>query len=236
MNSIDSSLPYLGIRLTHPDEQVLTDFKTFLTAYDAPLILVIEEADEEVNRTHTHSLIQTEITINTFRKQLKKKFPLLNGNKDYQLTQIKDPNAMLRYVAKGKKSTPPQVLFSNFNPELVAQYHLDYWKENDKLKQTHKQRPVAKSKTWTELCWEDVQKKVNPFENAERKHIELITEIVLIHLGSTARKLSKKIISDMVWGFANALIIRHSPHATTAWSKLVADEIFRDHPFSFNYE
>lgn len=232
-SSLPSHLPYLGIRFTHSNDEILEMFKLFMTSYAVPLIMVIEEADDEVNRTHTHSLIQTPITINTFRKQLKKKFPDINGNKDFSITQVKDPYAMLRYVAKGKTSKAPNVLFSNFDSELVAQAHLDYWKENVELKKSHKQSSTPKQQTWTDLCWLDVQKQVTPFEYpVERQHIEQITKVVLQHLGSTARKLSQKIISDMVWGFANALIIRSSEKSVQSWTEHVADVIYRDHPFS----
>lgn len=231
--SFDPSLPYLGIRYTHTTDPLLEEFKNFLTSYEAPLIIVIEEADDEVNRTHSHSLIQTKITIGTFRKQLKAKFPLFNGNTDYQLMTVKDPLAMLRYVAKGKVSTPPQVLFSNLDSNLVAQAHLDYWIENRALKQSHKQQQKVKTTTWTEKCWEDVQKKVPPFEFARREEINAITAIVLQHLGSTARKLPLKIISDMVWGFVNALIIKYpDPKAFKNWSDHVADQIYANHPLS----
>lgn len=242
----DASAPALGIRLTHPDDKTLEDYKNFLISYAVPLIIVIENADDEVNRTHTHALLSTNISLNTFRKQLKKKFPQLNGNSDYSLTQVKDANAMLRYVCKGLTYVsdydpdgtelfiePPQIIYSSIWPLTVATAHREYWEENKKLKQSHKQRKQPKILTWTELCWEDVQNKVPPFEFARREEINAITAIVLRHLGSTARKLPLKIISDMVWGFVNALIIKYpDERAFKNWSEHVADQIYANHPFS----
>ena len=207
-NSIFPTLPYLGIRFSHSDISQCEQFKTFLISYAVPLIIVLEDADEEVNRSHTHSLIQTPITINTFRKQLKKNFPDINGNKDFSITQVNDPAAMLRYVAKGKKDTSPQILFSNFTPELVAKSHLEYWTQNSQLKKSTVKK-TQKTHTWSEKVLEELKALSIP-EGGWSNRLECVDVVfkhVLKCLGKTAKKLNVSIIRDLVNGFMNALII-----------------------------
>lgn len=235
--SLDTSLPSLHLRITHTDNPQLEQIKKFVTNYAVPTITVLEEADEEVNRTHTHTFIQTNITINTFRKQLKKEFPLLNGNKDFQLCQVKDTDAMLRYVSKGKISEAPQVIYSSIASHIIAQYHIDYWKINSELQaQGQKsQKPKKTQATWTTETYAYIAKKVVYYVNGipcwtlSEENVKIVSALTLKHLGKTAKKLSFTIVNDIVLGFVNALLFEYGqPPELKKWTDSVGSRIWND--------
>jgi len=141
---MDSSLPSLAIRYNHTDDENLKEYSQFLSSYKEPFILVVEPEDDEVKRTHTHAVLQTDITINTFRKQLKKKFPLINGNKDFSIVIVKNQDEMLRYVCKGQKDQLPLVVETTINKELIVDYHKRFWEEQKTFKSA---KGITKTKT-----------------------------------------------------------------------------------------
>lgn len=224
--SILPSLPYLGIRFTHSSSEELSQIKQFMIEYAVPLIIVLEEADDEVNRTHMHSLIQTPITINTFRKQLKKKFPLFSGNDHYAITQVKDPDAMFRYVCKGTKIAPPKIIHSTYPTEMVANAYLAYWKENSELKKT----PIklkTKVLSWTEATLEELKQKIHCIDVVDEPTWKMLMRHTLDSLGKKGKKLNPRIITDITLGFANALLRENpNPKAYDSWCDHMSHHTF----------
>lgn len=202
------SSPHLAIRFAHKDEAELEAYKTFLIDYAVPMLLVLEEADEEVKRTHTHAIIQTTIKIGTFRKQLKNKFPESIGNTDYSLKQAAKPEAMLRYVAKGKVSTPPIVIYSNYSSDIVTRAHQDYWVQNEELRKNNSPQKSPKSQTWSEKVFEEIKQFPKPEGGWSNKteHVHKVFQHVMKCMGRTGKKLNVSIIRDIVNGFMNGLI------------------------------
>ena len=88
---------------------------------------------EDGNRPHIHCVI-TEFpkTKSTFCQQLKKRFPVVVGNKSFSCETKDDMEAQLRYLSKGNSlEEQPEVLY-NDNID-VESYHSQYWEINNSL-------------------------------------------------------------------------------------------------------
>lgn len=62
------------------------DFKRFLLSDDYPKVLAMAHNGTNKENPHWHAIIQTELSVDTFRKRVKKEFPKLSGIKSYNLT------------------------------------------------------------------------------------------------------------------------------------------------------
>ena len=232
------SLPlgsYLAVRINVDDTTKLTprDVSAFFKAYLSPFITVAENADEEVRRDHTHSLLKTTDSINTFRKQLKKKFPNINGNTDYSIQQVKTPYDSLKYMCKGlSQSQLPIIIETSLGAPLVAQAHHDYWERRKEITQTNaitKNRP--KALTWTDRTLEELRQHYGGIEVLNRDTVIALTDDVLKKLGKTAKKFSQRTLSELVLGFGNALLLEFNPKNHSTWSRRVGETIWDDTSF-----
>lgn len=239
-SSLPSLLPlgnYLAIRININSDTTPSQVGDFFKSYLSPFITVLEDADESVNRTHTHTLLKTEISINTFRKQLKKIFPKLNGNKDFAIQQVNDKEASFRYVSKGlSPQQPPQVVVSTFGAPLVAQAHVSYWNENariiDSNSITKRKNTGSCRKTWTDETLDELRKEFMGIEVLDEETVIRLTQAVLKRLGKTAKKFSQRILTEMVLGFGNALLLEYAPEKKyKEWTRHVGSAIYRDSNF-----
>lgn len=230
---MDSSLPSLAIRYNHIDDENLKQYVKFLEHYAVPFIVVVEPEDEEVRRTHTHAVLQTNITINTFRKQLKKEFPLINGNKDFSIVITKNLDEMLRYVCKGQKDKHPLVVKTTLQHEQVIDYHTRYWEQQQQFKASKGITTTKKqSMSWTDKTFQELVEHMTYIEEISPYEIKKITEFTLKRLGKTGKKLGLKLISEMVMGFANGLLLLHpSPMPHDRWCASVAEKICLENHF-----
>lgn len=239
-SSLPSLLPlgkYLALRVNVDDITTPSHIGDFFKSYEAPFITVVENADESVNRTHTHTLVKTDKNIDAFRKQFKKVFEHLNGNKDFSLQQVSDPEASFRYVSKGLSPTqPPQVVASTLGAPLVAQAHVAYWKENARIMDinsiTKRKKTGTGRKTWTEETLEELRKDFLGIEVLDEETVIRLTQAVLKKLGKTAKKFSQRILTEMVLGFGNALMLEYAPTKKyNEWTRHVGSAIYRDSNF-----
>lgn len=235
---MDSSLPSLAIRYNHTDDENLRQYHEFIQHFGKPYILVVEQADEEVKRTHTHAWIQDEITIDAFRKQLKKRFPLINGNKDFSIVRVKNPDEMLRYVCKGVSDDHmPLVVGATITKLDINDYHKRYWEARKDFKAS---KGITKTKnqtqSWSDKMFEELKEHIPYIEEISSHEIKQITAFTLKRLGRTGKKLGLKLISEMVLGFANGLLLLHpSPMPHDRWSEIVANKIVLENHFLERY-
>ena len=68
------------------------------------------------------------------------------GNKGGSITEVKDPDAIKRYCAKGESpmTGPVTVIYSglDINEELIKQWHTEYWLKNNEIKQRAKKERI----------------------------------------------------------------------------------------------
>lgn len=124
------------IRLTNPEylssEKLITFSKQRLHEH----ILVEEGADANDKQTHNHLHGKTfHKNDQAYRREVKKWFPNLSGNKDYHLKKG-DPRGYV-YVCKGTSrdwdTGKPKVLSTTFSEEKIKEFHKEYWGKQDEV-------------------------------------------------------------------------------------------------------
>jgi len=209
MENFPSSLPFLHFRFTHKTPEELTLLNSFLLSFKTPFITTIEEADTEVARTHTHTLIQTDLTVVQFAKRFKAKayFPNSNGKSDFGTCLVKTPTEFLAYVCKGKDcETLPNVAHSSWNQEVIALAHKVYWERNKKLQQKH---PKTKTKTlsWTQATAQEFKEQ---YPNKVCKNCSVdkyfIFSFCMDRMGTEVKVLDDIILKRLTLGVMNHLV------------------------------
>lgn len=90
---------------------------------------------EQGDREHIHSYLQPKTpngnpNIDSYRKQFKKEFPHLKGNKDFSMTVVKSPIGIQNYLCKGnKEGEVPDMLEASpeWDAERILKNHKEYW-------------------------------------------------------------------------------------------------------------
>lgn len=116
----------------HTDELDLSEFLEFLNT-QADIQFVVKEYGKS-NREHIHSCIQLQVAKTTFVERMKKKFPMIKGNKYYSIEKLKkgyDTNA--RYCYKGQANDYPCILQTVHSEEQWKNYYKSYWEEFKKM-------------------------------------------------------------------------------------------------------
>lgn len=87
---------------------------------------------------HWHLFLEGDKTIKQLRCSFNREVPELKGNGAYSLTDCRDADKYLRYMAKGDSDGQmPELAWSNsilYTEEKVSELHDQYWEENRKLK------------------------------------------------------------------------------------------------------
>ena len=207
-----STLPLpLHFRFTHSNETELIRLKHFVGGEFQPVrvITVLEEADEEVNRDHTHTVIFHKITAKDFRTRVKKNFPVHKGNCSFQvIDDIKDPYAMECYVCKGKaKGLLPNIITTNLTEEEIKERHFAYWKKNEELKTQPKKKKREKVLTWSQLTAQQFRE-VHKDKILKNCSVDkyFVFSFVVDKLGESVKALDAIIIRRLTLGVMNSLV------------------------------
>lgn len=87
---------------------------------------------------HWHWYLETEMKLPAFRVALTRAVPALKGNASYSVSDVKDVEKYLRYMAKGESDgAGPEWAWRHgllWTDEKLEELHQDYWIENRKLK------------------------------------------------------------------------------------------------------
>lgn len=238
--------PALALRFTHSNNEEKDRFIKFLTELKLPAIAALENADEQVSREHIHSIIFTDLDTEKLRKRFKAKsyFPVLRKS-DYSIKTIEntpeDLARMFRYTVKGIQHVGPNILFSSFTKELIDEQHVKYWETNleyqeqvKKLKSEKKLR--EKRTTWMEQLADDLANNPIVTDMMDEQSLIKLTQYVIVHLGKSAKKLSRKIIYEIVFGLANAQLVRQRikcpdykrDYAYDQWAEYLGKSIAKD--------
>ena len=128
----------------HTDNLDLEKLISFIKS-NANTLIIVKELGE---RPHIHCIIEPIKSVSTYRQQFLKSFPMCKGNKCYSLEEVKDIDAMKKYVCKGEsESLMPNVLFVK---DLdVDSLHKCYWETNKSLKTNTASQKENKKKTVT---------------------------------------------------------------------------------------
>ena len=106
--------------------------------------LCAREATDENMRPHYHiaHMYDEPTCRSVVRERLKKFFPGLNGKKDYNLhlpkTEFEDLQGLYRYICKGTKESPPDIVYNLGEFIDTAKYREDYYTAQDNFKSSVK--------------------------------------------------------------------------------------------------
>lgn len=200
----------IHFRFTHQNEDDLERFIRFILSYSVKTLCVFEDADEEVNRPHLHTIIYAKETLSNFRKQFKKKFPNY-GRGDYGSCIIEHPDKMERYLCKGKSRLQPADLrlVREYDMDIIDIRHTEYWDENDRLRsQTvdNVKKPKSKAPTWMQLVNRQIREEYPTRKWGNNRESRLaVYDTVMQCLGKEVKKISPKIVRELCDGQLNNL-------------------------------
>lgn len=173
---------------------------------------VMEEEDDEVNRTHTHShLEEPMLKIKSIRNKLSTMTDK-NKNKMFSMTVVRDRKKNLLYLCKGKSQTDlPVVVINNLlTEEQIKEYHAEYWETNKKLKEGSV-KPKKKI-TFLECCIKEACKPdyktiwESGFEYITNHQKRAMFSLVTRMLGEQRKILDAMIIRRLCNGVFNVIL------------------------------
>ena len=91
------------------------------------ICLIVKETGE---RGHIHCLIETKKKLAQFRKDMKIRFPLLIGNQNYSMKDVKSQIGIEDYLCKGEHLGEMPVVYEkspSWTDEKILQHHQSYW-------------------------------------------------------------------------------------------------------------
>jgi len=220
--------PPIHFRFTHGSEADLQRLQHFVIGQYKPvrLLIVLEEADEEVNRDHTHSAIYIPVDKKKFSTAVRKNFPIHKGNSAFSVdADIRDSYALECYLCKGKaKHVMPKVLETTLTPQEILERHLAYWEKNEELKKDKKDKKDKKI-SWTLLTANSLKQKYpsRKFRDDETDRF-IIFEHVLECLGKDAKVFDVFILRRLTLGVMNMLLTNH--HERKDFAKMLFRQTF----------
>lgn len=130
-----------AFRITQIFEDATAGIQEFCRNLPGKVVVVKEEADTEVNRTHWHGYCDG-LKQQALTKRILAAFPECRGNKGYSNKKVghteEDYENYLNYMMKGKKDTLPVVEYA-FPPLEEAEIqtrHQKYWRKNEEIRTT----------------------------------------------------------------------------------------------------
>jgi len=200
-------------------------YAQYLTERTVTHLMVTENADEDCKQTHHHCHF-TSIQKNdqALRREYKKWFPLLSGNKDYSL---KEGDAVgFNYVAKGSgpdwETQKPHVVSTTFSDEEVKEFHRQYWNHHDRIKVdltpqanfdhidallTAVKKERKKKPTWTQSVIAEIRE-LHPDKGYDYNHHEdrvYLVDKILSRMGTDGKALDEIVFKRMFFAVYNGL-------------------------------
>ena len=188
------------------------------------------------NVGHMHMVVDTEKTVSTYRQQFTDEFTDMVGNRCYKISPVLDLEAKLRYVCKGTKMFPPDVIIDDYGILLNSkEYYKQFWEENAKLlaegvKETHQKLKSTRTTFMQEVKDEFLKRYPKFVPNYNKKDLEILTLFLCKRLGKAVKILDEIILKRMVLGLLNSLN-EDSKLPPSLFAKMFPD--FADDKFCF---
>ena len=194
----------LHLRITDDSRERLIEVMLWLRS-ESKVYMSVLECGSITGKQHTHNIIDSPITKSGFSQQFLRKFPRYKGNKSYSLAPLKkELENNNKYCCKGRVDCPPDVLFSVYTEEQINEFHIEYWEINKVCQK--KKAKTQKAYSWSEELTAQIRR---DFPDAQWSYcamdIRQLMGIVRDALGATSKKLSSKIIHELILGQLNAL-------------------------------
>jgi len=183
-------------------------------------IIVRENADLDCKQTHLHLHFNSvHSNDQSLRREFKKWFPALSGNKDYSLKEGDELGYV--YVCKGTSSDwetgKPTVLSTTFSESEIQEFHRRYWNHKSRIvvKLAETAEPEIKKKktrtpTWTERVIDEIRtnfpaKIWNLDLESDKIHL---CDLILDRMGDVGKALDEMIFRRTFYAVYNGL--RHN--------------------------
>lgn len=172
-------------------------------------LLVCREGGDDV-RPHVHILVWYRKTMSTFRQRFKKQYPLLDGNKDYQMKKVEDNDVIPteNYICKANSvdDFPEVVSMIGYTGDDVKLFHQRYWELNKELKKKKEEKKKAKPQ-WIARVGEYLkdkygEKRVWSYNSID---VNIIGNNVLEHMSYDAKSLDQFVYKRLTLGVLNYL-------------------------------
>lgn len=206
---------------TTPDKYI-----KFLNERTTRCLLVTENSDSDCKQVHMHCMFESvhnndEGKCQSLRREFKKWFPFLDGNKDYSLKGADETGWI--YICKGPDTNNQTYSIVNFKQNVtdveVMAWHLTYWANRETHIQSQsnstvinkysvtcvEKPPRKKTLTWTQRL---IQTMKDEGFQCTRTQIcmNAITSRVLDEMGTSGKALDDMILSRLVQSVFNGLI------------------------------
>lgn len=100
--------------------------------------LIVKETGQ---RGHIHALIETRKKLEQFRKDMKRQFPNLEGNRDYSMKNVKSQEGIEDYLCKGEGLGNLPFIYQksiSWTDEKIQDHHQSYWNRHSTEEQANK--------------------------------------------------------------------------------------------------
>lgn len=230
-------MPLYHLRITKDAIAPQTYFKYFTERTNRHL-LVTENPDKECEQIHLHVMFESNhLNDQAVRREIKKWFPALSGNKDYSL-KTADDNGWV-YVSKGpdmRIQTFPLICSKyGVTEDEIVEWHNKYWEtrkqtvpQSNKTTEIHQysvtmveRPPKKKVLTWTQRL---IQKLKDEDFQCTRTNECLIhlTKRVLREMAPDGKALDDFILTRMVQSVFNGLIVGNE---RDVWEQTYAERV-----------
>lgn len=181
------------------------------------------DSHKSTNGEHFHVLVQMDDeSYHKMSTNIKRKYKLsgkaMNGEpRQYgKMSKIKCMMDAVSYTGKDG------IWESDLPPELLQEAHnRSYQKpqKNDKPQTVNKRK---QTKTWSERVVDELMAPNPKHKWNHHRDKEIIVDKILICLGRTAKKMSRKIFYELYWGIYNALPKEYADHRKVVESMVEA--------------
>jgi len=191
--------------------------------------LIVQEAGE---RDHIHSLIETRKKIEQFRKDMKRQFPSLEGNKDYSMKNVKSQIGIEDYLCKGEDLGQLPIVLQqsvSWTDEKILHHHQSYWERHStetRANQAAKRGSdsvitghLGKIKVRTPTCVEKIASKIRNYYGEDEiagwgYHNEItrkkILKLTLEYLRDLGKTLDIIVLKRIYFGVLHQLLPQQS--------------------------
>lgn len=136
----------------------------------------------EGHNEHWHWFFESDKTIKQLRSSFNRDVPELKGNGAYSMTDCRDEDKYIRYMAKGpSEGQMPEIAWLNsllYTEDKLSELHDEYWTENRKLK---------KRKAGSMIDWIVDEAKRQGFEHGQR---DKLAKMYIRELGARGKPIN----------------------------------------------
>lgn len=209
--------PYFTFRYDYQDEKFLEPLETFLKV-NLRKYAIFKEVADETGKLHVQGVAIPFKSASQFRRDLQSRFPNVFCKSNYSFAPVNKDESYPLYICK-----QGNVWINNmWTEEEILSNKTKYWKNNKNLLPKAKSNKVI---TWSQQLTIDIAKKHPDVQwSYDVYSIQILIDETLTAMGKTSKKLSGRIVKELVLGQLNAL----NPTISSGLRQKLINEEFND--------